>query len=378
MKLLHKFAFFISLLVSNNQVFAASKIDFGEGKFISVGIGAITSYQSIEDTAASKGGRLNEFKLNSARLIVNGQLNNYFKGMLRTERLSSTSEVEVIDANVQLELAPEFTIWAGRFLSPSDRSNMSGPYNSMGGGFWAGVAARYAAHGGYVGRDDGLAIVGTALNQRLHYSIGAFDGNNIFRFANVGDQSNSSHLMYAGRVQYDFWDTEKGYYGTANYFGKKDVFSIGMAGRFKNDGVENAKASKGDFKSYSLDVLLEKTKVGPGAISIEAAFYSYDTEGIILGEQGTAYLGGIGYIFKEKQGWGQLMPFVRYQKFKADGVTSPSGLNTTSDSNRTKVEYGINYVIEPYNAMITAIYSDTKITGFKNTDSINVVMQFQF
>lgn len=374
--------FVIALLTIGNPVLAANQFDFDEDTHLSVGLGTIISYQSIENAAPIGDSRLDDFKLNSARLIVNGQFNKSLKGMFRTERISSTSQTEVIDANLQFEIAPNLTIWAGRFLSPSDRANMAGPYNSMGGGFWAGVSARYAANGGNIGRDDGLAIVGRALDQRLHYSIGAFDGNNIFRFTNVGAHSKApsskDKLMYAGRLQYDFWDIESGYYGTANYFGKKNILSVGMSGRFKEDGAVSSMSSVGDYSSYSFDLLFEKKDIGPGAVSMEAAYYNYDTDDIFLGEQGKAYLAGTGYIFNKKVGWGQFMPFVRYQKFAADGLTNSSSLNTPMDLNRTKTEYGLNYVIEPYSAMITIMYSDSKITGSKSVDAINLVMQFQY
>lgn len=69
----------------------------------------------------------------------------------------------------------------------------------------------------------------------------------------------------------------------------------------------------GDYKSYSVDFLLEKKNVGPGTASLEAAYYDYDTDDIFLSEQGKAYSAGANYLFNAKSGWGQFMPFVRYQ-----------------------------------------------------------------
>ena len=64
--------------------------------------------------------------------------------------------------------------------------------------------------------------------------------------------------------------------------------------------------------------------------------------------------------------------------YSADGITNPLGINTAVRSERTKVDYGLNYVIEPYNAMISAVYSNSKTTGFQKIDAINVLMQFQY
>ena len=173
--------------------------------------------------------------------------------------------------------------------------------------------------------------------------------------------------MYAGRLQADFWDAEPGYYGTGNYLGGKDILAVGVAGRSQKNGAFSTTRT-GDYQSYSVDFLLEKKGVGPGALSIEAAGYDYDTSDVFLSEQGTAYSAGLGYIFNQKVGWGQFQPFVRYQKFNPD---------TNIDTKR--YDLGVNYIIDGYNAQIGAVYSNTKVTGVRNdVSAITVAMQFQF
>lgn len=357
---------------------AGATISFGEDKSISVGFGFITSYSSVEDAAAD-GDRSNDFSLNSARLYVSGSMNKYIKGMLNTERSGGgNGNWEVIDANVQFQLTPEVAIWAGRFLSPSDRANMAGPYYSSGGGggYWANISSRYGWNGGVIGRDEGVAIVGSFLEDKLAVSFGAFEGNNIFRFSGVGAQSQSSaaataldaedNLMYAGRVQLDLWDAEPGYYGTGNYFGAKDILAIGIAGRQKSDGALSTTAV-GDYSSYSIDFLMEKKSVGPGTLSLEAAYYDYDTDKVFLAEEGDAYYVGAGYLFDTPVGWGKFMPFVRHQEFDAD-----------NNIKTERTDIGVNYVIAPYNALISAEYQKTDVTGASNTDAILISLQMQF
>ncbi|MES2503017.1 MAG: porin [Pseudomonadota bacterium] len=373
-----------ALSISATQAQAAGTITFGEDKYISVGFGAIGSYNSVEDAAANGDDRSNDFSLDSARLYLSGSLNKYIKGMLNTEKSGGGvgGNIEIIDANVQFQITPEIAIWAGRFLSPSDRANMAGPYYSMGGGYWANVASRYGWNGGIIGRDEGVALVGSAFDSKLAYSFGAFEGDNIFRFSGVGALSETAgdkdKLMYAGRLQYDFWDAEPGYYGTGNYFGAKDILAIGIAGRSKKDGVVGSTLAVGDYTSYSVDFLLEKKDVGPGTASFEAAYYDYDTDDVLLAEQGTAYSAGAAYLFNAKVGWGQFMPFVRYQKFAADGSTTGASVNSTPDIDTKRYELGFNYVMEPYNAVITTAYSDTKVTGGSSTNALKVALQFQF
>jgi hypothetical protein len=357
---------------------AGATISFGEDKSISVGFGFITSYSSVEDAAAD-GDRSNDFSLNSARLYVSGSMNKYIKGMLNTERSGGgNGNWEVIDANVQFQLTPEIAIWAGRFLSPSDRANMAGPYYSSGGGggYWANISSRYGWNGGVIGRDEGVAIVTSFLEDKLAVSFGAFEGNNIFRFSGVGAQSQSSaaataldaedNLMYAGRVQLDLWDAEPGYYGTGNYFGAKDILAIGIAGRQKSDGALSTTAV-GDYSSYSVDFLMEKKNVGPGTLSLEAAYYDYDTDKVFLSEEGDAYYVGAGYLFDTPVGWGKFMPFARYQEFDAD-----------NNIKTERMDLGVNYVIAPYNALISAEYQKTDVTGQSDTDAVLISLQMQF
>lgn len=358
---------------------AAGTITFGEDKYVSVGFGFITSYSSVEDAAANGNDRSNDFSLNSARLYLSGSFNKYIKGMLNTERSGGgEGNIEVIDANVQFQLTPEIAIWAGRFLSPSDRANMAGPYYSSGGGggYWANVSSRYGWNGGVIGRDEGVAFVGSFLEDKLAVSFGAFEGDNIFRFSGVGAQKENStsaqtlgaddKLMYAGRVQVAFWDSEPGYYGTGNYFGAKDILTVGIAGRQKSDGAISTTAV-GDYSSYSIDFLMEKKNVGPGTLSLEAAYYDYDTDKVFLAEEGDAYYVGAGYLFDTPVGWGKFMPFVRHQEFDAD-----------NNIKTERTDIGVNYVIEPYNALISAEYQKTDVTGRSDTDAFLVSLQMQF
>jgi hypothetical protein len=352
---------------------AGGTITFGEDKSISLGFGFITSYSSVEDGALNGNDRSNDFSLNSARLYVSGSMNKYIKGMLNTERSGGgEGNWEVIDANVQLQITPQVAIWAGRFLSPSDRANMAGPYYSSGGGggYWANVSSRYGWNGGVIGRDEGVAVVSSLMDDHLAISFGAFEGNNIFRFSGVGALPESPNgddsLMYAGRVQMAFWDSEPGYYGTGNYFGAKDILTVGIAGRQKSDGAVSATAV-GDYSSYSIDFLMEKTGVGPGTVSLEAAYYDYDTDGVFLSEEGDAYYVGAGYLFNQTVGWGKFMPFVRYQSFDADN-------NVKTE----RMDVGVNYVMAPYNALISAEYQETDVSGAGKTDAILISMQYQF
>ena len=97
------------------------------------------------------------------------------------------------------------------------------------------------------------------------------------------------------------------------------------------------------------------------------AYYDYDTDNIILAEQGNAYSAGVSYIFDQKLGWGKVQPFARWQKFSAD---------TNIDTKQ--IDAGVNYIIDGYNAQVSAFYSKTKVTSVASQDKFSVTLQLQY
>ena len=92
---------------------------------VTLGAGMRTSFI---DTEPDLGKSTDRFLLNSARLYVNGPVTGDIKFTLNTEYDSGTNRVSILDALARLEVAPEFNLWAGRLLPPSDRVNLTGPY----------------------------------------------------------------------------------------------------------------------------------------------------------------------------------------------------------------------------------------------------------
>ena len=348
----------IGLAVMQVEAHAGASIKVGDEGSLSLGFGMRSSFSSVGKEAPD-GSRSKNFSLDSARLYVGGSLNKNIKGMFNSEKSGAGDTFQVIDAAGIFEISPELSIWTGRFLSPSDRANMAGPYYSLGGGYWANIASRYGWNGGIIGRDEGVAVVGSAFDGMLGYSVGAFEGDKL-GIGSVANTTVGDSLMYATRLQFDFWDAEPGYYGTGNYLGAKDILAVAFAGRMKTDGATTL-TTKGDYASYSVDFLMEKKLGDAGAASLEAAYYNYDTSDIILSEQGTAFSAGAGYLI------GKLQPFVRYQKFDAD-------TNVTTK----KSDLGALYIIDGYNAQVSATYSSTKTTALASVNGLVVALQLQF
>ena len=141
---------------------------------ITVGGGLQTSFahtDTDEDDDAS-----DAFSLNSARLYVSGPVTSTIKFMFNTEYNGATNAVGVLDAVAQLEFSPKFNVWVGRFLPPSDRANLYGPYYAH---HWAvytdGVQDGYPFI--FQGRDNGVGVLGPvrqgqAVGRRVRRRVG--------------------------------------------------------------------------------------------------------------------------------------------------------------------------------------------------------------
>ena len=127
--------------------------------------------------------------------------------------------VQVLDAVAQLSWGDEINIWAGRFLPPSDRANLYGPYYAN---QWA--VYRDGVQDGFpstaVGRDNGVMYWGQFGIVKV--AVGAFD---------VPSTVGTSNVVSSARVMVDLWDKEAGYYLNGTYYGDKDLLAIGIDGQ---------------------------------------------------------------------------------------------------------------------------------------------------
>lgn len=92
-----------------------------------MGAGLRASFNSVEDGAPSGDDRSKDFTLDSIRLYMGGQLHSLIAFEFNTER-DGGGDVHVLDAVAKFAFSDLFQVWAGRFLPPSDRSNLDGSY----------------------------------------------------------------------------------------------------------------------------------------------------------------------------------------------------------------------------------------------------------
>ena len=305
---------------------------------ITVGAGLQTSFVHNEP---DEGDASDAFALNSARLYVNGPVTNTIKFMFNTEYNGNGNDVEILDAVARLEFSEKFNIWFGRFLPPSDRANLYGPYYSH---HWAvysdGVQDGYPFI--FQGRDNGAAYWGQFGMVKL--SAGAFDGASA-----TGDDT----LLGAGRIQIDFWDPEPGYYLNGTFYGDKNILAIAAAGQVQGE----------DRSAYNVDFLLER-KVGTGgAVSVEAEWAKYDRLGGYNTRYGTddgGYVLGA-FLFPPVVGEGRFEVLAKYAHARfREGIT-PGDI----DYDQKTTELNFNYVIRQFNARVMLFFKDTRFDAVR-------------
>jgi hypothetical protein len=302
---------------------------------ISVGAGMRASFE----TEKTDGGKsTDDFDLDSMRLYINGSVTNNIKFTFNTEYTGDTggsdeNKIEVLDAIARFEFSDELNIWAGRFLPPSDRANLHGPYYSN---EWSsyidGVQDGYASIA--VGRDDGVAYWGQFLNDMISVDAGAFSIPSTFGTANI---------VWAERLQVDLWDPEKGYYVNGTYYGDKDVLAIAVAGQ------QLAKKNAED-----VDFLMEKKLGDAGMISVQGEFAKYEFGGY-NGSKSDGGFGLVSYLFPQVIGIGKFEILAKYAKTTYD-FEDAEGDYLGSVGQKTDIAE-LGYIIKGFNARLSLFYN---------------------
>jgi hypothetical protein len=319
---------------------------------VSVGAGLRTSFSSTDYDVADSA---SDFAINSARLYFSGKATENIGFMFNTEYNSNDEEIRIIDAVAQFSFeGGKHNVWVGRFLPPSDRANLYGPYYASN---WA--VYQDGVQDGYPfeteGRDDGIAYWGQF--GKVKASFGLFDVSNL--------TTNDNDVLAAGRVQVDFWDAEDGYYLNGTYYGEKDLLAVGVAAQT---------ADAGD--AYSIDFLLEKKLGNSGVITVESEYAVYDGLGgypspiapVAYEKQDGYYLLGA-YLFPGEAGPGKFQVLGKFGT-----ATYDYGLG---DIEQDTLELDLNYIIKSFNARISLYYLDKSFDPDVGTDTSTIGLGLQ-
>ncbi len=358
---------------------AGAKIKVDDTRWFSIGLGFRSSFAVTEDGAPNGSDPSSGVSFTNIRLYTAAKVHENVTLEFNTERsngdrttanddgsnLNTQNKIQVLDAVAKFSFKG-FDLWAGRFLPPSDRSNLDGPFYLNNYDFP--IVQAYPAI--FAGRDNGVAIMKEYAGGKFKWSYGLFEGRTNSTNANNPDQADN--LLHAARVTYNFWDPEPGYYTTSSYYGAKDVLAVAFVYQHEADGA-GTPTTVGDFTGWNVDVLMEKKLQNGGVVNLEGAYYDYDlddkTDASLTQGEGYLLLGS--YLIPKQIGWGKVQPYVRYQHFARDNLTGDGG-------NRTRTEGGFNYIIDGQNAKISVLYfSDRNGSNADPKNTFRIGLQFQ-
>ena len=294
------------------------------------------------------------------RPYISGQVHPLlkFEGNLDLNN-GDQGRIHVLDAVAKFEPNDLFNVWLGRFLPPSDRANLSGPYYQNAWFFPTGVNGYPSI---YAGRDDGGAVWGQIEKGKVKYQAGVFT---------LASNTPTSELLYAGRLVLNLLDPEPGYYNSSTYYGSKDVLALGGAVQYQKLGAATVIGTdatgapilaRNDLVAFNLDLLFEKRLAWADTLTLEGAYYNFNK-----GAQGWSWYALASYLFASKVGFGQVQPMVRWQEF-----TPTAG----GDAVRT-LDAGLNYVIDGHNTRVAFAVQNRNPPGAPSTTSYQLGIQIQ-
>jgi len=324
-------------------------------------------------------GNINEgrYSNDNARIYLNGQFGPYLKFEVNTECYFCNNtksgdnprmSYNILDAIVKFEYNRYLNVWGGRMLAPTERGELNGPFfHATHDGFKTpffsqDFSTSYNNNNGagMYGRDDGATFWGSAepkvVPGTFSYAMGIFRG--LRSTSAFGPNPNDSVLM-AARFTYNFLNPEKnpGYYTAGTYYGKAgDILALAFGMSHQKNGAGSS-THRSDFLGLVGDLLFEKVlpnNMGVATVNAEykqfyanydvAAFNDRDCFCMFDGKSWTVT--GL-YMLPMKIGIGHFQPYGRYTSVQP---------NSSNSRNRDEIEAGLNYIIDGFNARISAYY----------------------
>lgn len=355
------------------------RMEYDQYRWLTLGAGYRGSGRWVEN---ANGNFRDRYRTDNARLYLNGQIHKYVKFEVNTECFwcfnasggSPRPLYTILDAIGKFEYNDQFNLWGGRMLVPTTRAELSGPYYQATHDpfktpfFPADFSTHFGAGGGgRYGRDNGGTFFGRIkpgfIPGELQYAGGVYRG---LSSKNGLGPNQDDDPKWAGRVVYNWLNPEHnpGYYNSSTYYGKAgDVLATAFAFAYQDNGA-GSRANRSDFLGLTTDLLFEK--VMPQNLGVFTTIFEYkhfyadydiaafsDPDCFCIFDGQSWSITGL-YLLPGKIGIGQFQPYGRYTSVQPD-----------NSSNREEVEAGMNYIIDGFNARLSAYwqYGDLATKG---------------
>ena len=346
------FVILVALLFVAAPAPAQVQIKVNDDTFFKLGLLLQTQADALQD-ANTRGYAQNVF-VRRVRFLVGGQISKNVSFFLETDSpnlgksvttgtKNSQPTMYIQDAYVELKVNDALAIDAGLMLPSVSRNGLQSAATLLPIEYGPYTFANAAATQTSVGRDTGIQAKGYLRNKRLEYRAGVFQG--------MRDQQDRE-LRLIGRLQYNFFDTETGFFYTGTYLGKKKILAIGA-------GLDH----QHEYKGSAFDVFLDYP-VKTGAVTAQLDHIRYDGGGFLksLPDQHITNFQA-GYLI----GKTRFMPVVQFANCNyADSARI----------DETRYGAGINYYLSGHNTNIKALYTRINRDNTSNASQFTIQIQF--
>lgn len=284
-------------------------------------------------------------------------------GTSTTNKVVQSPNIVILDAQIEHAIAPNHFAYIGQQLTGINRQGLQSPVTLLGQEFgWYQYPYNLFPNQplqNNFGRDIGASVRGYVLDERLEYRAGVFRGRIVDEY---------SPLRTSFRLNYNFFDLEKGHYYTGTNLGEKKLLSLGAGAEFQ-----------ADYYAYAVDLFADLPSAS-GAFTGQFSFmhlnsgtenhrYSF---GKLIPQQNILFT-ELGYYFKKAK----IQPYVKWEaqlvNAKDEQVTTAAlGIPFTSKANfntfnsASRIGVGIGRYVEAFNFHIKLQYEQVNYGRFSN------------
>ena len=367
------FSLLIAVIIASPMAATAGmKMKISEDTDIDLGFRVQSLFRATDNDGGNTGDSVEDFLVRRARFRLGGNVTQWVSFFLQTEAASESGtglDMRLIDAFATLNLHPLAKIYLGENMAPAgrqittssgglmamDRPNINS-YNltwGLNGRIQFNTATFPDGNVGLNGqtnvRDEGATLFGKhSFTDEVHvkYYVGVYDGI---------QEAGSDKERYTGRIQFNFFDPEPGYYNLSTYLGKKKTIGIGASYDTQDNIAEDAIMGKIDYRWWSVDAFAD-WPLGPGSITLEGGYINLDLDDATQMDdggaaprdarqtQGDGWYTQAGYLIKD---W-NLQPWFAYGNWDTDAADDRGSFSYG--------QVGLTYFFKGHNANIKAGY----------------------
>jgi hypothetical protein len=275
----------------------AAKIKISDDAFLDIhGYSQFTLNMPIDQGEASL---ISDFYLRRIRLLFGGQITKnvtFFIGTLNADMGKNgdmSSRTLIADAWVEYTISDSLKINAGLLKLPFSRHMQQTGAKLHGLDFHGTFLKRY---GGIGHRDMGVMVRGLLSNKHIDYRLAIVDGIEYSPASSSQSPATNKNdnPRIVGRIGYNVFDSEPGYFWAGTYLGKKKILSFGLS----FDIQSGVGGDTGDdlYSAFAFDAFAD-IPMGKNGIVATLNYYHFGAGGVL--PEGNGMWIDFGYRFNK-------------------------------------------------------------------------------